>query len=39
MTNEKENTVGPMEIYYCLIKKKPYLESEKKSVPFKNDLL
>lgn len=34
MTNEEENKVGPMEVYYSLIKRKPYLENERKSVPF-----
>lgn len=37
--NEKENKVGLMEIYCSLIKRKPYPESERKGIPFKNDLL
>ena len=39
MTNEKENKVGPMEIYYSLIKRKLSLENERKRVLFKSDLL
>lgn len=39
MTNEEENKVGPMEIYHSLIKRKPYLENERKRVLFKSDLL
>lgn len=39
MNNGEGNKVALMEIYYSLIKRKPYLKSERKSVPFKNDLL